>query len=162
MINEKVLKALNEQINKEFFSAYLYLSMAADFEAKNFFGFSKWMRVQAGEELKHAQKLFDYVLERGGQVDLQAIEKPKQTWESPLKAFQDAYEHEQSITNSINKVYETAQSEKDYATMEFLQWYIKEQVEEEAQTDQIVKKLEMIKDMPAGLIIIDQELGHRE
>ncbi len=162
MLTETVEKALNEQINKELFSAYLYLSMAADFESKNLSGFAKWMTAQAGEELNHAMKLFNYVLERGGQVELMAIDKPQQTWESPLRAFQDAYDHEKFITQSIYGLLEIAQSAKDYGTMEFLQWYVKEQVEEEAQADRIVKKLEMIKDEPAGLFMLDHELGNRE
>lgn len=162
MLTETVEKALNEQINKELFSAYLYLSMAADFESKNLSGFARWMRVQSQEELNHAMKLFDYVVERGGRVELMAIDKPQQTWESPLRAFQDAYDHEKFITQSINGLLEIAQSAKDYGTMEFLQWYVKEQVEEEAQTDRIVKKLEMIKDEPAGLFMLDHELGMRE
>ncbi|WP_018963368.1 ferritin [Coprothermobacter platensis] len=162
MINESVQKALNEQLNKELSSAYLYLAMSADFEQKNLFGFAKWMKVQSGEELKHADKIYGFILERGGKVDLMTIEKPQQSWESAMKAFQDAYEHEKFITNSIYSVLELSQSQKDYATVEFLQWYVKEQVEEEAQTEQIVKKLEMIGDTPAGLFMLDQELGHRE
>lgn len=162
MLTETVEKALNEQINKELFSAYLYLSMAADFESKNLAGFAKWMKAQSAEELNHAMKLFNYVLERGGHVELMAIEKPQQTWESPLKAFQDAYDHERFITQSIYSLLEIAQSAKDYGTMEFLQWYVKEQVEEEAQADHIVKKLEMINDAPAGMLMLDHELGQRE
>ena len=162
MLTETVEKALNEQINKELYSAYLYLSMAADFESKNLAGFAKWMKAQSAEELNHAMKLFNYVLERGGHVELMAIEKPQQTWESPLKVFEDAYDHERFITQSIYSLLEVAQSAKDYGTMEFLQWYVKEQVEEEAQADHIVKKLEMINDAPAGLLMLDHELGQRE
>ena len=113
MLTETVEKALNEQINKELFSAYLYLSMAADFESKNLAGFAKWMKAQSAEELNHAMKLFNYVLERGGHVELMAIEKPQQTWESPLKVFQDAYDHERFITQSIYSLLEIAQSAKD-------------------------------------------------
>jgi len=162
LLTETVEKALNEQINKELFSAYLYLSMAADFESKNLAGFAKWMKAQSAEELNHAMKLFNYVLERGGHVELMAIEKPQQTWESPLKAFQDAYDHERFITQSIYSLLEIAQSAKDYGTMEFLQWYVKEQVEEEAQAEHVMKKLEMINDAPAGLLMLDHELGQRE
>ncbi|MGB4305210.1 MAG: ferritin [Coprothermobacter proteolyticus] len=162
MLTETVEKALNEQINKELFSAYLYLSMAADFESKNLAGFAKWMKAQSAEELNHAMKLFNYVLERGGHVELMAIEKPQQTWESPLKAFQDAYDHERFITQSIYSLLEIAQSAKDYGTMEFLQWYVKEQVEEEAHAEHVMKNLEMINDAPAGLLMLDHELGQRE
>jgi len=162
LLTETVEKALNEQINKELFSAYLYLSMAADFESKNLAGFAKWMKAQSAEELNHAMKLFNYVLERGGHVELMAIEKPQQTWESPLKAFQDAYDHERFITQSIYSLLEIAQSAKDYGTMEFLQWYVKEQVEEEAHAEHVMKKLEMINDAPAGLLMLDHELGQRE
>ncbi len=162
MLTETVEKALNEQINKELFSAYLYLSMAADFESKNLAGFAKWMKAQSAEDLNHAMKLFNYVLERGGHVELMAIEKPQQTWESPLKVFQDAYDHERFITQSIYSLLEIAQSAKDYGTMEFLQWYVKEQVEEEAHAEHVMKKLEMINDAPAGLLMLDHELGQRE
>jgi len=162
LLTETVEKALNEQINKELFSAYLYLSMAADFESKNLAGFAKWMKAQSAEELNHAMKLFNYVLERGGHVELMAIEKPQQTWESPLKGFQDAYDHERFITQSIYSLLEIAQSAKDYGTMEFLQWYVKEQVEEEAHAEHVMKKLEMINDAPAGLLMLDHELGQRE
>jgi len=162
LLTETVEKALNEQINKELFSAYLYLSMAADFESKNLAGFAKWMKAQSAEELNHAMKLFNYVLERGGHVELMAIEKPQQTWESPLKVFQDAYDHERFITQSIYSLLEIAQSAKDYGTMEFLQWYVKEQVEEEAHAEHVMKKLEMINDAPAGLLMLDHELGQRE
>jgi len=140
LLTETVEKALNEQINKELFSAYLYLSMAADFESKNLAGFAKWMKAQSAEELNHAMKLFNYVLERGAR-GAYGHREASATWESPLKVFQDAYDHERFITQSIYSLLEIAQSAKDYGTMEFLQWYVKEQVEEEAQAEHVMKSL---------------------
>jgi ferritin len=161
-MSEKVLKALNEQVGKEIFSAYLYLSMATYFDAMDLPGFAKWMKVQAKEELGHAMKIYDFLYERGSKVELPALEKPKSSWKSPLEAFEAAYEHEKSITKSINNILEIARKEKDYATEQFLAWFIKEQVEEEAQTDLIVRKLKKLQDSPTGLYMLDRELGSRE
>ena len=130
VISSKINDIINEQINKEFFSSYLYLSMAAYFESINFEGFAHWMRLQSKEENSHAIKFFNYIYERGGKVTLKAIEKPKAEWKSPLEAFEEAYEHEKFITDSIYKILEAAKAEKDYATENFLAYYIEEQVEE--------------------------------
>ncbi|MGB9613937.1 MAG: ferritin [Fervidobacterium sp.] len=162
MIGEKVLNALNEQVGKEMFSAYLYLSMASYFDSIDLMGFGKWMKIQAKEELGHAMKLYEYIYGRGGRVELPALQKPQHLWESPLKAFEAAYHHERFITESINKIYELAKEEKDYATEQFLQWYIKEQVEEEAQTELIYRKLQKFQDSPMGLYMLDKEVGSRE
>lgn len=162
MINEKVLKALNEQVGKEIFSSYLYLSMASYFDSIDLLGFGKWMKVQAREELGHAMKIYEFIYERGGRVELPAIEKPQSNWESPLKAFEAAYNHERFITESINKIYSLAKEENDYATQEFLNWFVKEQVEEEAQTELILKKLQKLQDSPTALYMLDKEAGSRE
>jgi len=161
-MSEKVFKALNEQVGKEIFSAYLYLSMATYFDAIDLPGFAKWMKVQAREELGHAMKIYEYLYERGARVELPAIEKPKSTWKSPLEALEATLEHEKFITKSINSIFELAKKEKDYPTEQFLAWFIKEQVEEEAQTDVIVRKLKKLQDSPMGLYMIDRELGSRE
>ncbi|PHJ13962.1 ferritin [Fervidobacterium sp. SC_NGM5_G05] len=161
MISEKVLKALNEQVGKEIFSSYLYLSMATYFDSIDLLGFGKWMKVQAREELGHAMNIYEFIYERGGRVELPAIEKPQSNWESPLKAFEAAYNHERFITESINKIYSLAKEENDYATQEFLNWFVKEQVEEEAQTELILKKLQKLQDSPTALYMLDKEVGSR-
>jgi len=161
MISEKVLKALNEQLGKEVFSSYLYLSMASYFDAIDLPGFAKWMKVQATEELGHAKKIYEFIYDRGGRVELPAIEKPKCEWESPLKVFESAYEHERFITKSINSIVETARDDKDYATEQFLQWFVKEQVEEELQVELIVKNLKKLGDSPIAIYMLDKELGGR-
>ena len=148
MISEKMENELNEQINKELFSSYLYLSMAAYFESTNLNGFASWLSVQAQEELIHAMKIYGFVNERGGTVDLKAIEAPKKKWKSPLDAFEDAYAHEQMISRSIDAIVDKAIAEKDHATNNFLQWYIKEQVEEEATADEIVQKIKLSGEAP--------------
>ncbi len=162
IISKKVEKALNSQVNAELFSAYLYLSMSADFESKSLTGFAKWLKIQAKEEVEHAMKIYNYLLERGGKVELEKIEKPKTEWETPLEAFNDAYEHEKKVTSLIYGLVEIAQAEKDYATNEMLQWFVKEQVEEEAQTQLIVEHLKMAGDSKNGIMMIDHRLSKRE
>ncbi len=161
MLSEKILEALNEQINAEFYSAYLYLAMSAYFEAKNLKGFANWMRVQAQEETTHAMRIYDYVVERGGRVKLMVIEQPPAEWSSPLEAFEAAYNHEVKITGMINKLVNLAMEEKDHATYNMLQWFVAEQVEEEASTDEIVQKLKMLGKDSRGILMIDRELAQR-
>lgn len=161
MISEKVQAALNKQINEEFYSSYLYLSMSAYFESNDLQGFAQWFRVQADEEHLHAMKMFDYMYQIGGDVELMKIEGPKTDWNSFLEVFQDTYEHEQKVTKNINKLLELAYAEKDHATVNFLQWFVSEQVEEEATSMQNVKKMEMIGNDKAGLFMVDKELGGR-
>ena len=161
MIDAKMEKAINDQINAELYSSYLYLSMAAHFESANLHGFAKWMRVQAQEENGHALRFFDYVVERGGKVALAAIEKPPAKWTSPLKAFQDVYAHERKVTGLINDLVKLAGKEGDKAADVFLQWFINEQVEEEFQADRIVQKMKMLGDSPTVLYWLDKELGQR-
>jgi ferritin len=162
MISDKIQTALNKQINEELFSSYLYLSMAADFEARSLMGAAKWMKVQAEEEREHALKFFHFILERGGEVELLPIDKPQKNWKSPLAAFQDAEKHEQHITRCTNDLYELAAKEKDYATQSMLKWFVDEQVEEEASVGEIVAKMEMVADSKNGLFMMDRELGKRE
>ncbi|WP_448375510.1 ferritin [Fervidobacterium sp.] len=161
-MSEKVFKSLNEQLGKEIFSSYLYLSMATYFDSIDLQGFARWMKIQAKEELGHAMKIYEFLYERSSRVELPALEKPKNTWNNPLEAFEAALEHEKLITKSINTIFELAKEEKDYATEQFLSWFIKEQVEEEAQTDLIVRKLKKLQDSPTGLYMLDRELGSRE
>ena len=161
MISQKIQKALNEQLNAEFYSSYFYLSMSAYFESKDLQGFAQWFRLQADEEYAHAMKIFDYVYQIGGEVKLLKIDGPKTNWDSFLEVFQDTFEHEQKVTKSINDLLELSYAEKDHATINFLQWFVSEQVEEEATAMQNVKKMEMIGDDKAGLFMIDKELGGR-
>lgn len=161
MINKKVEKAIVEQIAKEMFSANLYLAMSAYYKAKNLNGFANWMRVQAQEESAHAMIFFDYLIERGGDVKLMPIEAPQSEWATPLAAFEAAYAHEQHITASINAIAEIAMQEKDFATSTFLQWFITEQVEEEANASELVDRLTMAKDSPGALFMLDTELKSR-
>ncbi len=161
MIKQSIRDAMNEQINAEMYSAYLYFAMAAHFEDQNLDGFAQWMKVQAQEEMAHALKFYSEIFERGGRVVLEAIEKPPAEWESPLAAFEAAYAHEQKVTGLINDIVGLARTEKDYAAEAFLQWFVTEQVEEEATAKGIVDKLAMIGDHPQGLFMMDRELGQR-
>ena len=161
MLNEKVLDALNAQINHELYSAYLYLSMSAHFEAVNLPGFAKWTRMQAAEEQEHAMKFFDYVNDRGGRVVLKAITQPPIEFGTPVEVFTAILEHEQKVTGLIHALYETAVKAKDYSTQVMLHWFINEQVEEEKNATAIVEQLHMIED-PKGIIIhVDHRLGKR-
>jgi ferritin len=161
MLNPKVQDAFNKQINAELFSSYLYLSMAAYFEADNLKGMAHWMRIQAGEENAHAMRFFDYINDRSGRVTLGPIEAPKTEWKSPLEAFEDSYQHEQKITGMINALMNLVGAEKDGASHDFLEWFCREQVEEEAQVELIVAQLKLAGDNGLGRYMIDQQLGQR-
>ncbi len=161
MIGTKVLQAFNEQILHEQASSYLYLAMAADFHYKGFDGIAQWFRAQAREEEGHALKIFDHIKDRGGKIELGALPKPKSGWASPLEAFEDAYQHEQMITAKINDLLSLAAAEKDNAAAVFLQWFVTEQVEEEAQTSKIVQTLKTIGNSGGGLVMLDHQLGKR-
>lgn len=161
MLSEKMEKALNDQINAEMFSSYIYLAMAAYFEDVNFPGMAQWMRLQADEENLHAMKFYDYVIERHGRVTLGAIDQPQAAWDSPLAAFENAFEHERYISGRINDLVTLAIEERDHATNSFLQWFVDEQVEEEASVDAVVQDLKRVADFPAGLFMLDRELGQR-
>ncbi len=161
MISEKMQDALNTQINKELYSAYLYLSMAAYCESINLKGFANWMTVQVQEELSHARKFFDFVNERGGRVNLQPIDGPPTEWKSTLAVFEHVYEHEQMVTGLINGLVRLAREENDYATEAALQWFVTEQVEEEASAVAVVEQLKLAGDKGGGLFMLDRELGTR-
>jgi len=161
MIGKKMEDALNDQINAELYSAYLYLAMAAYFDSENLPGFASWMRVQTQEETAHAMKIFDFVSERGGRVILKAIDEPAKEWNSALAAFKAACEHEQYITGRINDLVNLAIKEKDHATNAFLQWFVNEQVEEETSVDSVVQQLKMAEKAPGALFMMDRELGQR-
>lgn len=154
--------AMNEQIKNELYSAYLYLSMSAHFESKTLGGFAKWLRLQAQEELSHAMKFYDFILERGGEVTLKAIDHPPSKWNSNLEAFEQVLEHEQKVTKMINDLYELALKEKDYPSQVMLQWFIEEQVEEEKNATEVIEKLKMIDAHGTAVLMLDHELGKRE
>ncbi|MCD6512569.1 MAG: ferritin [Thermoplasmata archaeon] len=162
MISEKIEEAINKQINEELYSAYLYLAMAADLEKRNLKGAANWMKVQAQEELTHAMKFFDYLNERGGRVKLMEIRQPPFEWKSVAEIFREANKHEQYITAKINELMDLAIGEKDHATANMLQWFIEEQVEEEASTDEIATKFEMIGEDGRGVFMLDRELAARK
>lgn len=156
-----VRDAMGEQIKHEFYSAYLYLSMAGSFEAANLSGFAHWMRAQAREEQEHALKFFDFLLDRGEQVRLQTIEAPPYAFRSPLDTFEQALEHEKEVTALIHDLYETAVREHDYPAQAFLNWFVTEQVEEEKSATEIVERLRMAGEDGAALILLDREMGER-
>jgi len=162
MISKKIQDAFNEQIQAEMNSSYLYLSMATYFHSVGMDGMAQWMHVQTKEENAHAMKFFKHIVDRGGRVELLAIEKPKFDWASPLEAFKAAYEHELYITGRINNLVKLADEEGDNAASIFLQWFVTEQVEEEANTSKIVLMLEKIKESTNGLFMLDHNLGKRE
>jgi ferritin len=161
MLSAAMQKAINEQINKELYSSYLYLSMAAYFEGQNLPGFANWMYVQEGEEREHGKKFYEYLVDRGAKVELKAIAAPATTWKSSLDVFKQVQKHEAAVTASINALYELALSEKDYASQIMLQWFITEQIEEEKNAAEIVQKLEMIEAKGTAVLMLDHELGHR-
>lgn len=160
-MNKVVMDAINGQIQKEMYSSNLYLSMSAYYASKNLSGFAKWMELQAKEEMVHAMKFFQYLLQRGGKPEIKEIAAPQVDWESPLKAFEDAYHHETLVTGWIYDLVAIARAEKDFATENLLQWFVTEQVEEEATAIEIVEKLRLIGDNPHGLFMMDNVLGQR-
>ena len=162
MIKEKILKILNKQINEELYSSYLYLSMSTYFSSLNYDGFAKWMRLQSQEENEHGMKIYDYILQRDGKVVLSKIETPKALWKSPLEVFQETLKPEQHISACINNIVDVATQEKDHATTQFFQWFVAEQVEEEANASNILEKMKMVGDNKSGLFMLDRELGHRQ
>jgi len=161
MMDAKVEKALNEQIHAEFFSFYLYLSVSAFFSGQHLDGFAHWMRIQAQEEFVHAMKLFDYLNERGGIVQLAALDAPQREWSSPSTAVEAVLDHERYISNRINELVNLANSVKDHATTVVLHWYVNEQVEEEATADTLFHQVKMLEDSPHGLLMLDRELAGR-
>ena len=153
---------MNEQIKNELYSAYLYLSMAAHFESTNLPGFAHWMKIQATEEVKHSMKFFEYINERGGKVTLKAIDQPVADFKTPLDVFTMAFKHEQKVTGMIHKLYELALKENDYPSQIMLQWFVKEQVEEEKSAENIIEQLKMAGDSSAALLMADRQFAQRK
>lgn len=161
-MNSNVEKALNQQIHAEFFSFYLYLSVSAYFKSIHLDGFANWMNVQAQEEYRHAMKLFDFLIERGGKVELLALDAPQKEWASPSAAFAAVLKHELYITERIDSLVDISTQEKDHATTVMLHWYVSEQVEEVATADTLANQVKMIEDSNHGLLMMDRELGARQ
>ncbi|MEW5794747.1 MAG: ferritin [Candidatus Zixiibacteriota bacterium] len=161
MISKKMQDAFNDQIAAEFSSAHLYLSMAAYLYSIDLPGFANWMRVQYQEEVFHGMKMFDYVVERDGRAIIKTWPAPESEWKGPLDVFEAVYKHEQKVTSLIINLVEIAQAEKDHASQIFLQWYVNEQVEEEASANALIQQLKMIGDSRAALFQIDRELAQR-
>ena len=160
-MNKKIEQAFNDHLNAEFFSSYLYLSMANCFTAKNLDGMASWMRLQSEEERVHAMKFLDFINQRGGRVALQQINQPQLDWAAPLEAFQQAYNHEIEISQKIDALVDLATKESDHAAVNFLQWFVSEQVEEEANALAIVDKLKMVGDNMMGVLMMDAQVGQR-
>ncbi|MBL7117913.1 MAG: ferritin [Candidatus Syntrophoarchaeum sp.] len=161
MLSEKMQEALNTQLNKETYSAYLYMSMSAYSTYIGLKGFANWFMVQYQEEMMHAMKIYDYINDQGGQVKLMAIERPLAEFKSPMDMFEKTLEHEKFITRSINELVDLAIAEKDHATNIFLQWYVTEQIEEEGNDNEIISKLKLVGEDGNGLLMIDKELAMR-
>ena len=161
MISQKMADALNKQINEELFSSYLYASMTTYFEHKSLKGFAHWMRLQTEEENVHANKFIKFMEDRGARVLLTAIEGPKTDWDSPLQVFEEALAHEQHISKCVNDLSSMAIEENDHATHAFLEWFVSEQVEEEANVGEVVDQLQLVEGAPAGLFLLDREVGTR-
>lgn len=161
MISEKMQNAMNDQVTAEFYSAHLYLSMSAYLESIDVPGFANWMRIQYQEEVTHAEKLLAYVIERDGRAIIKSFDSLPTEWNSALAAFEDAYAHEQKVTGLINNLMDIAISEKDHASQVFLQWFVNEQVEEEASVKAIIQQLKLLGDSKSGLFQVDRELGQR-
>ena len=161
MLSNKMLEALNRQVNAELWSSYIYLSMSAWFEQQNLTGMAGWMKNQALEELIHAMKIYDHIHERGGAVTLTSIDAPETEWASPLAVFEATYEHECHVSSLINGLVDLAIAESDHASNAFLQWFVSEQVEEEDVANGIVEQMKLIGDDRGALFMIDRELGAR-
>jgi len=160
-MNKNIESAFNKQINAELYSSYLYLAMSAWLESQNLKGMAHWMRVQAGEEQNHARKFYDFIHDRGGRVKLAAIDAPPADWPSPAAAFQEAYKHECKISALIHALVDLAATEKDHPAANFLQWFVSEQVEEEAHASEIAGKLSAVGDNKGQVFMFDAHLGKR-
>ena len=162
MLSKKIEGALNAQVNAEFWSSYLYYAMSVHFAQAGLSGFARWFKVQADEEREHAEKFVDFIIERGGKVDLKPIAKVSQSWKSPLAAFEDTLKHEQEVTKLINDLVAAARAENDYATEAFLTWFVSEQVEEESTAQGYVDALKFIGEEKVGVYLLNKELGARK
>jgi ferritin len=161
MISKTIQNAINEQIKHELASGYLYLAMAAHFEEANLPGFAAWMRKQSGEEQGHAMKFYDYLIDRGGRVELKALEQPPKEWKNAMAVFENVLAHEQKVTGLIHKLYELAVKENDYGTQVHLQWFITEQIEEEKTAALVLEQLKMIEDRGTAILFLDKQLAKR-
>jgi ferritin len=161
MIGQKMQDSFNTHIQAELDSAYLYLAMSAYCDAQNFRGFAHWLRIQHNEEMAHAYKMIEYLLERGGKVELKSIAAPPAEFGTPLKVFEQVYAHEQAVTKRIHDLYDKAMGEKDVATQVFLQWFVTEQVEEEANASEVVEKIRFLGDKASSLLYLDKEMKKR-
>jgi ferritin len=161
-MDQEMQDALNQQINKELFAAYLYLAMCAHFESRSLNGFARWMRAQAREELDHAMRIFDHLNERGAKVELAALDEPSRDFGEPVGVFQQALDHEKAVTRTIHRLYDMAMKKHDHATQLLLEWFITEQVEEEDSVGTVVDQLRMAGDNQAAILMLDRELGARE
>lgn len=160
-MDKAIQKGINDQIRAEFEAAYLYLAKAAHFTSENYDGFAHWMRLQAEEELAHAMRLYAYLLERGGRVELERVEAPPKEYGTPLEIFEDSFEHEKSVTAMIHQLYALAREKNDYATEMHLQWFVTEQVEEEASADRAVQQLRRAGDESSAILLLDHQFGSR-
>jgi ferritin len=161
MLKEKVEKGLNSQLNAELYSSYLYLSMSAYCKTLNLDGFANWLNVQAQEELVHAMKFYDFIIQRGGNVRLTRIEGPPTEWDSPRAVFENVYEHERKVTALIDDLVDLALEQRDHATNIFMQWFVTEQVEEEENASGVLEKVKQVEGTRGGLFMLDRELGSR-
>lgn len=161
-MKENIQQAVNDQIQAEFASAYLYLAMAAEMDGRGLKGFAQWLRIQWEEETQHALKFYDHVLRRDGTVSLKALEAPKVQFDTPLEAFEQVLEHEQYITRRINDLYDLAVTERDYPLQTLLHWFIDEQIEEEENAREIIDDLRLAGDARPSLFLLDRELGNRD
>jgi len=162
MLSGKLEKALNKQLNFELSSAYTYASMAAYFEHRNLNGYAHWMKLQAEEELLHAQKIYAYIHDVGGRVELDTIPKPPGDFKSPVQVFEEVLEHERAVTKAIYKIMDLAKDESHHATTAFLQWFVTEQVEEEKVADDILQRVKLVANSPEGMFLMDRELAQRQ
>jgi ferritin len=162
MLSKTMEETLNRQVNREFYSAYLYLAMSAYFESAGMKGFAQWMRIQSKEERMHGEKIYDYILARGGKIALGDIEAPRAKWTSAGKVFEEVVSHEQKVTGMIHALVDLAIREKDHASFEMLQWFVKEQVEEEASTGDVLNQINVLGDVVGHLFWLDHQLGKRE
>jgi ferritin len=161
MLSENMQKALNEHMNFELYSSYVYLSMAAWCESKDLPGFANWFKVQVKEELLHVDKFYNYIIDRDGRVLLTGIKAPEPNWESPLASFQNALDHEREVTRRIGVLVDVSLKESDHSTHNFLQWFVTEQVEEEANVKAVVQQLKLVGDSGHSLFLVDRELAQR-
>ena len=161
MLKDNVQKALNQQLNDELYSSYLYLAMAAYFESENLNGFSHWMKLQSREEYEHGMKIYEYILQRNGRVALPQINAPAESWKTLVDLFEEVFNHEQKVSEAINEIVDLTLKEKDYATNNFLQWFISEQVEEEAASLYILDRAKLVGDNRNGIFLLDREMAQR-